>query len=297
MATEYRKIIIRKGDGTLPSDLEYGELAFQADTGKVFIGTKNGGTREIATGDVKDIIGGTPSDEAILEYDSATSSWVFGVNHKVTNVSFVNGVLSVFSDGSLSGLGVDIFSNTAIDDLNNVNISSATENQLLKYDGTNWVNATFNTGFNTGTFAETTLTTLTSGQTYPFSNFSAYDKIIAILYGEQVDYAHNPEETVYPDGDTVTVYPQHQLVFDFYESFNTGFCAEPGGATPPEGYTVYTCIQQGGTWFGDFIRSFGKVTFRPGGILERFTFNDVRFVEPTPINGHAWKLKLVGVNF
>jgi hypothetical protein len=340
MATEYRKIIIRKGSGTLPSDLESGELAFQTNTGKVFIGTGNGGTRELATGDVaktvntktanaagevtivpKDVIGGTPSnnqilrydstaedwsastletviggspsDEAILEYDSATSKWVPGVNHKVTNVSFVDGVLGVFSDGSLSGLGADIFSNTGIGDLNDVSITDASQNQFLKYDGENWVNETFSTG----TFVETTLTTLTNGQTYAFSNFSSYDKIIAILYAEQGNFGFSPEQSEYPEGDTLTIYTQHQLVWDSYESYWSGTCVGYFGQPPQGGFNQQTCYQQGGNWFGDFILSFGKVTFRPGGSLDRVDSTNVEFTQPTAINGHTWKLKLVGVNF
>lgn len=39
MATEYKKIILRRGTGTPPSDLAEGELAFQTDTDKLFVGT------------------------------------------------------------------------------------------------------------------------------------------------------------------------------------------------------------------------------------------------------------------
>jgi hypothetical protein len=39
MATEYKKIVLRRGTGTPPADLEAGELAFQTDTKKLFVGT------------------------------------------------------------------------------------------------------------------------------------------------------------------------------------------------------------------------------------------------------------------
>jgi len=39
MATEYKKIVLRRGTGTPPVDLEAGELAFQTDTKKLFVGT------------------------------------------------------------------------------------------------------------------------------------------------------------------------------------------------------------------------------------------------------------------
>lgn len=39
MATEYKKIVLRRGTGTPPTDLLEGELAYQTDTGKLFVGT------------------------------------------------------------------------------------------------------------------------------------------------------------------------------------------------------------------------------------------------------------------
>jgi hypothetical protein len=39
MATDFRRILLRRGTGTPPTDLAAGELAFQTDTKKLFIGT------------------------------------------------------------------------------------------------------------------------------------------------------------------------------------------------------------------------------------------------------------------
>lgn len=39
MATELKKIVLRRGTGTPPTDLAEGELAFQTDTDKLFVGT------------------------------------------------------------------------------------------------------------------------------------------------------------------------------------------------------------------------------------------------------------------
>ena len=41
MATEYKKLVLRRGTGTPPTDLLEGELAYQTDTGKLFVGTGN----------------------------------------------------------------------------------------------------------------------------------------------------------------------------------------------------------------------------------------------------------------
>jgi len=42
MATDYKRILVRRGDGDLPPDLQEGELAFQTNTDTLFIGNGEG---------------------------------------------------------------------------------------------------------------------------------------------------------------------------------------------------------------------------------------------------------------
>jgi hypothetical protein len=69
----------------------------------------------------------TPSDTNVLKYDAGLNKYVPGVASTVA----------------------------ALDDLTDVVISSATPNQVLKYDGTNWVNATAPSGAGGSVYLET----------------------------------------------------------------------------------------------------------------------------------------------
>lgn len=114
MALEFKRIVLRKGVETeLPTDLLPGELAFTTDTKRLFIGT-NTGNKEINVGDVVTSINGESGAITIPE------NFVTSVNGESGDVT----VSQVFS----------------VEDLENVAVSGIQNGQVLKWNGTNWVN-------------------------------------------------------------------------------------------------------------------------------------------------------------
>ena len=114
MALEYKRIVLRKGiQEELPTDLLPGELAFTTDTKRLFIGT-NTGNEEINVGDVVTSINGASGAITIPE------NFVTSVNGQSGDVT----VTQVFS----------------VEDLDNVAVSGIENGQVLKWNGTNWVN-------------------------------------------------------------------------------------------------------------------------------------------------------------
>jgi len=114
MSLEYKRIVLRRGmEVDLPTDLLPGELAFTTDTKRLFIGT-NTGNEEINVGDVVTSINGESGAITIPE------NFVTSVNGESGDVT----VSQVFS----------------VEDLDNVTVSSIQNGQVLKWNGTNWVN-------------------------------------------------------------------------------------------------------------------------------------------------------------
>lgn len=144
--------------------------------------------------------------------------------------------------------------------------------------------------FTAGTYTQTTLTTLVNNGTYALSNFTGYDKVDVILYAEQTG-AHTGEE---PDGDSVQLDLSTQLGYSIYQD-GSGTCFVDGQATLAQ--NQQECVLAGGTWVPTEFISAGKVSFQPGGRIERLNSTSVRFIQPTAVPGHTWKLKIVGVEF
>ena len=123
-------------------------------------GAVSGGGGATAIGDLDDVTLSSLTNGQILKYDAASSKWVNGtvsVDVPVATTAAIGGIKLGYqtSSGSKSyavqvDSGGNAFVNvpwtdTVISDLNdlsNVTISGATTNQVLKFNGTSWVNGT-----------------------------------------------------------------------------------------------------------------------------------------------------------
>lgn len=112
MATEFKKIILRRGTGTPPTDLAEGELAFQTDTDKLFVGTGAAApghykqvanltdmdiTATTAELNVLDGVTATTAELNILDGVTATTAELNildGVTATTTEINYLSGVSS-----------------------------------------------------------------------------------------------------------------------------------------------------------------------------------------------------------
>lgn len=156
--------------------------------------------------------------------------------------------------------------------------------KFLSQDGT------FKT-IGSGSYQEQDITELVTSGTYAFSNLSSYNKLIAVLYSD-TNASFNTTAGV---SDTVEIRQDLQLHFETYEDPTSGTCFVGGEPTLAE--NQQECETSGGTWVPTTFTSFGKVEFQPGGKLERVSSTNVQFTQPTAVNGHTWKLKIIGVTF
>lgn len=202
----------------------------------------------------------------------------------------------ITNDGKIAGNGVGIGLNDRLviaksseDNLlrtTSIVFDASQPTKFLSQDGTFKIPS-----FNPGTYTETELTELTTGQTYEVSNFTGYDKLVAILYSDP-NASFNTTAGV---SDTVDVRQALQLHFETYSDPNTGTCFINGEPTLAQ--NQQECDTAGGTWVPTTFNSFGKVDFQPGGTLARVSSTNVQFTQPSAVNGHTWKLKIIGVTF
>lgn len=167
-----------------------------------------------------------------------------------------------------------------------ITFDTAQTTKFLSQDGTFKIPS-----FTPGTYEETELTELTTGQTYAVSNFTGYNKLVAILYSDP-NASFNTTAGV---SDTIDVRQALQLHFETYSDPSTGTCFIDGQPTLAE--NQLQCESAGGTWVATTFTSFGKVDFQPGGTLARVSSTNVQFTQPSAVNGHTWKLKIIGVTF
>lgn len=200
------------------------------------------------------------------------------------------------NDGAIDGLGTPIGLNDRLvitKDSNENKLAKTTiyfdASQSTKYlsqDGTFSVPS-----FTPGNYVETDITELVTSGTYAFSNFSSYDKLIAVLYSDP----NASFSTSAGVSDTVEIRQALQLHFETYVDNTNGTCYVNGEPTLAQ--NQQECEVAGGTWVGTTFTSTGKVNFQPGGKLERISSTNVQFTQPTAVNGHTWKLKIIGVTF
>lgn len=202
---------------------------------------------------------------------------------------------NITNDGSINGQGVGIGLNdrlviykAADSNLNKTTIyfDASQSTKYLSQDGTFSVPS-----FTPGNYVETDITELVTSGTYAFSNFASYDKLIAVLYSDP-NASFNTSAGV---SDTVEIRQALQLHFETYVDNTNGTCYVNGEPTLAQ--NQQECEIAGGTWVGTTFTSTGKVNFQPGGKLERISSTNVQFTQPTAVNGHTWKLKIIGVTF
>jgi hypothetical protein len=99
-----------------------------------------------------------------IKYGDGTTAWT-ALAYSAGDVNFSGDYNDLTNkpsipDGTYDSLTGKPSLVTAIDDLSDVTITSAATGQVLKYNGTNWVNDTDSTGSSTGniTFSDTTMT-------------------------------------------------------------------------------------------------------------------------------------------
>jgi hypothetical protein len=91
------------------------------------------------------------ADNYILSYDNASSTWI--AEQGITDGTIIDGGNL---DGPSAGSGVTIISDVhGINDLSDVVITSPSNGQVLKYNGTNWVNDTATAGVDLTAFSVT----------------------------------------------------------------------------------------------------------------------------------------------
>lgn len=100
MATEYKKLVLRRGTGTPPTDLLEGELAYQTDTGKLFVGTGNASPNHYA-----EIV--TTLAELGITAEVENINKLQGLNTTATELGKLNGFTGEAADlNKLDGLTV-----------------------------------------------------------------------------------------------------------------------------------------------------------------------------------------------
>lgn len=122
MATEYKKIILRRGEGTPPADLEQGELAYQTNTGKLYVGTGD------ASPDHYKLIGGLQDS---------------GVTASVSELNVLDGITATTVELNV----VDGFTGT-VDDLNYAKDLRATGVTATEFDYLDGVSSNIQTQIN-----------------------------------------------------------------------------------------------------------------------------------------------------
>lgn len=202
----------------------------------------------------------------------------------------------ITNDGAIDGQGAGIGTNDhlVISKPSNDNKLSKTTIQFDLSQSTKYLSqdGTFSVpSFTPGNYVETDVTELTNSGTYAFSNFSSYDKLIAVLYSDP-NASFNTSAGV---SDTVEIRQALQLHFETYVDNTNGTCYVNGEPTLAQ--NQQECELAGGTWVGTTFTSTGKVNFQPGGKIERISSTNVQFTQPTAVNGHTWKLKIIGVTF
>lgn len=125
------------------SDLELGEIGINTFDGKMFIKRDNGtasivqigggGGGSVALNDLTDVTITSATTNDIIKYNG--SAWV---NSSSLAASQVTGLATVATSGLYSDLTGKV---SVIDDLTDVTITSATTNDLIKYNGSAWINS------------------------------------------------------------------------------------------------------------------------------------------------------------
>lgn len=180
MATEYKKIVLRRGTGTPPTDLLEGELAYQTDTGKLFVGTGNASPNHYAeivttlaelgitaTADELNILDGVTATTAelnILDGVTATAAELNildGVTATAAELNFVDGVTSNIQT-QIDNIAVNEWSLVQEINLTDVN-SKVIDNTAL---GENYDNANYDYKFVIDAY-----TNATEGSIEPYFRF------------------------------------------------------------------------------------------------------------------------------
>lgn len=146
-----------------------------------------------------------------------------------------------------------------------------------------------------GVYTETVLANLETSGTFSVSGFSSYDKVFFTLYpvgtGNFVNGNFNAQ--------TVPVFPSIELA----RLSNT--IDDPSGAGTCIGAPQYdndpnSCVIAGYAFNADQITYYqnGTVNIGPdGAYVRRVDSSNVQFIQPTPISGLTWKLRITGVTF
>lgn len=141
----------------LTTDLELGELAINTNDGKLFLKRNNGA-------------------DSIREIGAVTvekNGTAVGTRRNINFIEGTNITLTIADDSVNDEVDVTITAaggaSGNLDSLTDVVITSPTNTQVLKYNGTNWVNAADSTATNLDSLTDVVITTPSTGQVLKYN--------------------------------------------------------------------------------------------------------------------------------
>jgi len=220
MATDYKRILVRRGDGDLPPDLQEGELAFQTNTDTLFIGNGEGAV-ELAKQTTLNAL------DASLSEDIATNAAAIVTNTTaIANNATAIGTNAAGIVTNASGIATNtanIATNTANIATNTANIATNTAAIGNKQDtllsGTNIKTVNGNSIVGSGDI-EITAPSGTPSRTF-LGSVSAYDnnETKVLTLATMRDYTMLYFVFYYYDDSESEAYKQTQIIYT--EDFNT----------------------------------------------------------------------------